>query len=198
VLAYRLPEEVVEPRRRSAYETARKKGRTPTQAYLHWLQFGWYITNVRSESWAAAVVAIVYRIRWQIERLLKPWKALLHIHVLTGTRPERIQCLLYGRLTTITMLMRICAYAAWYAAAVLLRALSLHTLMLWLKRQDRFAHAIEDGTVETLWRGLRRDMAVLLCKQKRKRKTSQQLLAGGGPSSESCAQGATMMVDQAA
>jgi len=36
VLASRLPEEVVEPRRRNAYETARKKGRTPTQAYLHW------------------------------------------------------------------------------------------------------------------------------------------------------------------
>jgi hypothetical protein len=69
VLAYRLPEEVVEPRRRSAYETARKKGRTPTQAYLHWLQFGWYITHVRPEIWAAAVVATVYRIRWPIELL---------------------------------------------------------------------------------------------------------------------------------
>ena len=198
VLAYRLPEEVVEQRRRSAYETARKKGRTPTQAYLHWLQFGWYITNVHPEIWVAAVVATVYRIRWQIELLFKQWKSLLHIHVLTGTRPERIQCLLYGRLTTITMLMGLCAYASWYATAVLRRELSLHKLILWLKRKDRFAHAIEEGTVETLWSDLRRDMAVLLCKQKRKRKTSQQLLAGGGPSSESCTQGETMMVDQAA
>jgi len=198
VLAYRLPEEVIEQRRRSVYETARKKGRTPTQAYLHWLQFGWYITNVHPEIWVAAVVATVYRIRWQIELLFKQWKSLLHIHVLAGTRPERIKCLLYGRLTTITMLMRICAYASWYAAAVLRRELSLHKLLLWLKRKDRFAHAIEEGTVETLWSDLRRDMAVLLCKQKRKRKTSQQLLAGGGPSSESCTQGETMMVDQAA
>ena len=67
VLAYRLPEEVVEQRRRSAYETARKKGRTPTQAYLHWLQFGWYLTNVGVEIWAPAVVATVYRIRWHVE-----------------------------------------------------------------------------------------------------------------------------------
>lgn len=36
LLAYRLPEEVVAQRRRQAYETARKKGRTPTHAYLHW------------------------------------------------------------------------------------------------------------------------------------------------------------------
>lgn len=198
VLAYRLPEEVVAQRRRSAYETARKKGRTPTQAYLHWLQFGWYITNVCAAIWAATVVATVYRIRWQIELLFKQWKSLLHIHVLTGTRPERIKCLLYGRLTTIMMLMRICAYASWYAAAMLRRELSLHKLILWLKRKDRFAHALEEGTVAILWSDLCRDLAVLLCKQKRKRPTSQQLLAGGGPTSERGAQRETMMVDQAA
>ena len=198
LLAYRLPEEVVAQRRRSAYDTARKKGRTPTQAYLHWLQYGWYITNVPRTVWAADVVATVYRIRWQIELLFKQWKSLLHIHVLTGTRPERIQCLLYGRLTTITMLMGICAYASWYAAVILRRELSLHKLILWLKRKDRFAHAIEEGTVETLWSELRRDMAVLLCKQKRKRHTSQQLLAGGGPFREKGIQGETTMVGQAA
>ena len=109
MLAYRLPEEVVEQRRRSAYETARKKGRTPTQAYLHWLQFGWYITNVRPEIWAAAVVATVYRIRWPIALLFKQWQSLLPMHVLPGTRPERIKGLRSGRLTTITMLMRLCA-----------------------------------------------------------------------------------------
>ena len=198
VLAYCVPEDVVAQRRRSAYETARKKGRTPTQAYLHWLQFGWYITNVRSEIWAATVVATVYRIRWQIELLFKQWKSLLHMHVLTGTRPERIKCLLYGRLTTITMLMHICAYASWYAATVLRRELSLHKLILWLKRKDRFAHALEEGTVESLWSELHRDMAVLLCKQKRKRKTSQQLLAEERPSRERYTQGAATMVDQAA
>jgi hypothetical protein len=36
LLASHLPQEVVEQRRRQAHETARKKGRTPTQAYLHW------------------------------------------------------------------------------------------------------------------------------------------------------------------
>lgn len=96
------------------------------------------------------------------------------------------------------MLMRIWAYASWYAASVLHKELGLHKLTLWLKRKDRFAHALEDGTVESLWRDLRRDIAALLCKQKWKRKTSQPLLASGEPVSESCAQGETMMVDQAA
>jgi hypothetical protein len=144
------------------------------------------------------VVATVYRIRWQIALLFKQWKSLLHIHVLTGTRPERIKCLLYGRLTTITMFMRICAYASWYAAAVLRRELSLHKLILWLKRKDRFAHAIQEGTVALLCSDLRRDMATLLCKQKRRRKTSQQLLEEGGASRKSCKQGGATIVDQAA
>ena len=96
------------------------------------------------------------------------------------------------------MLMRVCSYASWYAAAVLPRAMSLHKLIVWLQRKGRFAHAIHDGTVEDLCRDLRRDMAPLLCKQKRKRKTSQQLLATCGPSRESCSQGEMMPADQAA
>lgn len=120
------------------------------------------------------------------------------IHVLTGTRPERIQCLLYGRLITMTMLMRVCSYAAWYAAAVLRREISLRKLMLWLKRTGRFAHAIQDGTVETLCSDLRRDMAMLLCKQKRQWQTSQQLLEEHGYSKKNGAQEETTPTDQAA
>jgi hypothetical protein len=176
LLAYRLPAEVVEQRRRQAYETARKKGRIPTHAYLHWLQSGWYITNVDVLVWPAEVVATVYRIRWQIELLCKQWKSLLHLHVLKGTRPERIRCLLYGRLITITMLMRVCSYAAWYASTVCRREVSFPKLLLWLKRNGRFARAVQTDTLEPLYADLRQAMEPLLCKQKRKRPTSQQLL----------------------
>jgi hypothetical protein len=184
LLAYRLPEDVVEQRRRQAYETARKKGRIPTHTYLHWLQYGWYITNVGATVWAAEVVATVYRIRWQIELLFKQWKSLLHLHVLKGTRPERIRCLLYGRLITITMLMRVCSYAAWYAAAVCHREVSFPKLLLWLKRHGRVARAVQDGTLETLYADLRQAMEPLLCKQKRKRPTTQQLLDTPAPAQE--------------
>lgn len=184
LLAYRLPEEVVAQRRRQAYETARKKGRTPTQAYLHWLQYGWYITNVEATIWAADVVATVYRIRWQIELVFKQWKSLLCLHVLKGTRPERIRCLLYGRLITITMVMRVCAYAAWYATAIVHREVSFPKLLLWLKRQGRFARAVQHGTMVALYADLQQAIEPLLCKQKRKRLTSQQLLDVPSPTRE--------------
>src|SRR4029453_4324841 len=109
----------------SAMRRRGKKGGSPTHTYLDWLQYGWYIPNVGATVWAAEVVATVYRIRWQIELLFKQWKSLLHLHVLKGPRPERIRCLLYGRLITITMLMRVCSYAAWYAAAVCHREVSV-------------------------------------------------------------------------
>lgn len=184
LLAYHLPAEVVEQRRRQAHETARKKGRTPTHTYLHWLQYGWYITNVGATVWPAEVVATVYRIRWPMELLFKQWKSLFHLHVLTGTRPERIRCLLYGRLSTITMVMRVCSYAAWYASTVCRREVSFPKLLLWLKRQGRFARAVQDDTLETLYANLRQAMEPLLCKQKRKRPTSQQLLDTPMPAHE--------------
>lgn len=198
LLAYHLPVEIVEQRRRQAYETARKKGRTPTQAYLHWLQYGWYITNVGAALWPAAVVATVYRIRWQIELLFKQWKSLLHLHVLTGTRPERIKCLLYGRLITITMLMQVCAYASWYAVTVLHREISCPKLLGWLKRTGRFAQAVQYGTLEALYHALRRAMVPLLCKQKRKRKTSRQLLCEELSSPTTQAQTGLTLTEQAA
>jgi hypothetical protein len=176
VVAYRLPEDIVEHRRRQAADNARKKGRTLTPAYSAWLQFGWYITNVSATVWAAHVVATVYRVRWQQELLFKHWKSLLHLHVLKGTRPERIKCLLYGRLITMTLMTILSSYASWYAAAYLQREVRLHKLINWLKRDGRFAKALHGETWDGLLIELRRDLPKLLCKQKRKRRTTQQLL----------------------
>ena len=115
LLAYRLPEKVVEERRRKALEDARKKGRTLTQDSLNWLTFGWYITNVTQEVWSAKVGRIVYGLRWQVEFMFKNWQSLLKIHILKGTRPERIKCMLYGRLMTMTLMTLMASYASWYA-----------------------------------------------------------------------------------
>ena len=180
LLAYHLPEKVVEERRRKALEEARKKGRILTLDYLNWLAFGFYITNVAQEALSAKVGRIVYSLRWQVELMFKNWKSLLHIHILKGTRPERIKCILYGRLITITMMTLIASYASWYAEDHLQRELSIPKLINWLKRQGRFAQAMHVGTLETLFNDLRRALPKGLCKQKRKRRTSRQLLVDYG------------------
>jgi hypothetical protein len=116
-----------------------------------------------------------------MELTFKNWKSLLHIHVLKGTRPARINCIIYGRLITITMLAMISSYASWYAEDYLQRELSLPKLINWLKRKCRFANARHGGTLAALLRNLRRAIPKLLCKQKRKRRTSRQLIEESGP-----------------
>ena len=177
LLAYRLPEPVVQERRRKALQEARKKGRELSQEYLDWLSFGFYITNVSSQLWPPKVVGTIYRLRWQVELTFRNWKSLLKINVLKGTRSERIKCIIYGRLITIIVLAMISAYASWYAEDYLQRELSLPKLINWLKRKNRLVNAMHDDTLEALLRNLRRAIPKLLCKQKRKRRTSRQLIA---------------------
>jgi hypothetical protein len=115
-------------------------------------------------------------VRWHIALTFKHWKSLLQIHVRQGTRPERIQCLLYGRFSTIVMLNMLSAYATWYAAHHCQRAISIHKLINGMKRTCRFSTAISQGNLETLLSNRISDIPKMRCKQKRKRKTSRQLL----------------------
>ncbi|MCP4105310.1 MAG: IS4 family transposase [Desulfobacteraceae bacterium] len=180
LVAYRLPDEVVRERRGKARSTAQKKGGQRSKDYLNWLRFGFFVTNVPSEIWEPEVVGTVYRLRWQIELTFKNWKSLLNIHVLRGTRRERIECFLYGRLTAVVVMTMISGFASWYACGYLKKEASFHKLTDWLKRKDRLAKAIRSGSSDELFEELIRDISGKLCKQKRKRKTSRQMLEGEG------------------
>src|SRR6266852_5909058 len=119
---------------------------------------------------------LAYRLRWQVELIFKNWKSLLHIHILKWTRPERIKCILYGRLITIAMIALVSSYASWYVEDYLQREMSIAKLINGLKRKSRFAKAIHAGTLDALCIDLWRALPKLLCKQKRRRRTSRQLI----------------------
>ena len=67
LIAVRLPDEIVNERRRMARKKAKEKGYTPTEA--HWFLLGWnlFITNVPGEVWTPETIIKAYPIRWQIE-----------------------------------------------------------------------------------------------------------------------------------
>ena len=56
LIAVRMPEAVVNTRRRSARKNARKKGYTPSQAHLSLLAWNLFITNVSATIWPTATV----------------------------------------------------------------------------------------------------------------------------------------------
>jgi hypothetical protein len=175
LIAYRLPKHVVTERRRKVYKAFKKKGKTPSQAYVQWLAFSFFITNVPADIWSAAVIGTVYRVRWQIELIFKGWKSLLKIQVLKGTRWERILCLIYGRLICAVIIHMLGSWAGWYAKVRHHREISFYKLIKWLLSKGRLAKAIGEDLLPVLLADLARNIC-RVCKQKRKRLTTQQLL----------------------
>ncbi|MCI0528342.1 MAG: transposase [Nitrospira sp.] len=122
------------------------------------------------------MVGTIYRLKWQVELIFKHWKSLLHLHVLRGTRPQRILCLLYGRFILITILTMISAFVFGYAQSRFKKELSPHKLILWLKRNHRLARAIHHNELLLLLEDLLSQLPKKLSKQKRTRKTTFQLV----------------------
>jgi hypothetical protein len=150
LVACRLDDVTAAERCRNARKKARKKGRQPTKEYLGWLKFGFFVTNAPEEMLKAEDVPTLYRVRWQIELTFKNWKSLLSINILKGTRRERIECFLYGRLTAIVILTMICGAASRYIYNCLKREASFHKIINWLKRKGRLSEALRSGSPEKL------------------------------------------------
>jgi hypothetical protein len=180
LIAYRLPNEIVNERGRKARQVAARKGRSLNKAYLQWLAFAFFITNVTEEIWPAKVIGTIYRIRWQVELTFKHWKSLLKIHLLKGSRPERIRCLLYGRLICIVVINMICVVAYYYAQYQHQRELSFDKLIKWILRKDRLTKAMFKNRFNTIFTKLEAKIPKV-CKQKRKRPTTRELIEANTP-----------------
>lgn len=175
LIVYKPSQEIIKIRKSKAKKKAAKKGRVLTQKSLDWLEFSFFITNVPVTIWSAKVVGTIYRLRWQIELIFKNWKSLLNIDILKGTRNERIKCLIYGRLIGVVMITMLCSFASIIAKIAFQREISFHKVIQWLLRKERLANAIHNNLLSSLLFDLNIDI-LKLCKQKRKRQTTEELI----------------------
>lgn len=120
LIAFRVPEPIVNKRRRVAKKKAKKKGYTPSQAHLAVLAWNLFITNVPTTIWQTETVGKVYPLRWQIELIFKSWKSYLHLASLTTKHEDTTLCYLYGRMLLTLLNYALCPH---------MRA------RLWMKRQ---------------------------------------------------------------
>ena len=120
LIASRVPEAIVNARRRSARHKAKKRGYTPSQAHLALLAWNLFITNMPPTIWQPQTVLRVYPLRWQVELIFKSWKSHLHLATITTTKEDTTLCYLYGRMLLILLNYALCPQ---------LRA------TLWMKRQ---------------------------------------------------------------
>jgi DDE family transposase len=108
LIAVRMPEAIVNERRRQARAVAKKRGYTPSQAHLTLLAWNLFITNVPVTVWPPKTVGIVYALRWQVELVFKAWKSGTHLATLTSTTKNSTLCYLYGRLLLIVLTFALC------------------------------------------------------------------------------------------
>jgi hypothetical protein len=179
LVAYRMPECVVNERRRLAKKKAKKKGYTPSKAHLALLAWNLFITNVPQTIWQTPTIKKVYPIRWQIELIFKSWKSYLHLASIKTKKVNPTLCYLYGRMLLIVLNYALCPQ---------LRA------TLWVKKQRelsvlklvRHFQALADRWMQAIFQSefaLRRFLQQacataerLVAKASRKRHTTAQIL----------------------
>ncbi len=111
LVAFRLSPESANRRRAAVREAHRKQGRTPSQEALELA--GWLIlaTNAWAEQLPTAMMAYLYRVRWQVELIFRQLKSVLRIHESNSDKPCRVQCEIWARLLAAVVIF------AWHAHA---------------------------------------------------------------------------------
>lgn len=179
LIALRVPEAIVNARRRQAKKKAKKKGYTPSHSHMTLLAWNLFITNVPHTIWPTDVIGQVYPIRWQIELIFKSWKSYLHLASLTTKTEDPTLCHLYGRMLLIVLTYALCPQLRAQLWLKKKRELSLLKLM---RHLQAFAASWMQAIFQSefvLRRVLTRICATaerLAAKASRKRRTTAQIL----------------------
>jgi hypothetical protein len=103
LIALPVAQEVGDRRRQKALKKARcqKKGiREQVLALMDWTVF---VTSVPREMLSSQHIALLYRVRWQVELVFKLWKSHCGLRRIAGFRRERILVELYGKLIGVVL-----------------------------------------------------------------------------------------------
>jgi hypothetical protein len=109
LIALRLPQEVADQRRSRAKQAAKRRGKTVSPTTLALLDWSIYLTNVPQPMLTAEQVAVLYRVRWQIELVFKLCKSYCGLRSFEQLRLHRLLTELYARLIGLSLLCFITA-----------------------------------------------------------------------------------------
>lgn len=103
LIAIRVSDQVAEERRRKVQAQARRNGKSISQAYLDLQAWSLFVTNVPAERLSWQQVALLYRVRWQIELIFKLWKSYAGWKEIGLWRRERIFTELYAKMIGLVL-----------------------------------------------------------------------------------------------
>lgn len=104
LIACPLPGAEAEQARERVRTRAHKKGKEPKPDTLLAAGFVLLLTNLSSDTWDAARVLWIYRLRWQIELQFKRLKSLLHFDHLRAQDPQLVQTYLLAKILAALLL----------------------------------------------------------------------------------------------
>jgi hypothetical protein len=114
LVAVPVPPKIAASRRRKIWEKARDRGRAPTKEYLQLQAWTIFVTNCPPELLTWKEVVVLYRARWQIERLFKLWKSYNRLaDCEAGVTPVRQMAELYARLIAVIIQHGILLMTVW-------------------------------------------------------------------------------------
>lgn len=103
LLAVRVPQQVVNQRRRKLKAEARRKGNMVSATRLALASWTILVTNVPPELLSVQEALVLARTRWQIELLFKLWKSHGRIDESRSAKPWRILCEVYAKLLAMVV-----------------------------------------------------------------------------------------------
>jgi len=104
LVAFRLSPESAGRHRAGLRESMRTKGRTPSAKALQLAGWLLLVTNAPAAQLPAALMAYLYRVRWQIELIFRQAKSVLRLNKTESENPSRIQCEIWARLLGAVLL----------------------------------------------------------------------------------------------
>lgn len=117
LIAWRVPPDIENARRRKMRQSMADRGRTPSQQALASCAWEYLITNLGEDQLSFAEAIILYRSRWQIELLFKRWKSYCQIDLLDGRTDEIKMTRLWIRLCAAILQHWLIVVIGWPEAA---------------------------------------------------------------------------------
>lgn len=104
LVAFRLNPESAGRRREGLRKAMKNKGRTPTAQALQLAGWLLLVTNAPAAKLPSALIAYLYRVRWQIELIFRQAKSVLRLNKTESENPYRVQCEIWARLLSAVLL----------------------------------------------------------------------------------------------
>jgi hypothetical protein len=149
----KLPPKQAAKRRRKAKQDTRS---TPSKAYLQWLGWSFYITNLPLERFSMSAIFRLYGIRWRIELIFKGFKSGLNWTWMFAERSlkyERVMMMMYLMLIYVLLCwqcyrwfarrsqeLSLLKFLRWYQLnyGQILGADDLEVFRAWVEKQCRY------------------------------------------------------------